>query len=147
MEESVDGWASPEGKAEGVGGNLNAAEDAFAPAAADAAEELAPRSSISAPSVSRAASSRPSAAAADPPTPPAGAVPALAAAPLRKGKWTAEEEAYTTAIIADFSRGCGSKLSSPNFFLCPVLSRLVWFDVCFRVRCTVATECECVCEM
>lgn len=28
------------------------------------------------------------------------------AAPLRKGKWTAEEVAYTTAIIADFSSGC-----------------------------------------
>jgi hypothetical protein len=47
-------------------------------------------------------------------------------APLRKGKWTAEEVAYTTAIIADFSSGyvvlcpfmhCAHFLSFPRFNL------------------------------
>jgi hypothetical protein len=36
--------------------------------------------------------------------------------PLRKGKWTAEEEAFTAAIINDFAFGCVRLITAPPIF-------------------------------
>jgi len=48
------------------------------------------------------------------------------AAPLRKGKWTAEEVAYTTAIIADFSSGC--------VLICTCIHCISFVELLFRLN-------------